>query len=203
MKIIHFTVILLCAVALVGCPSQQPQQPPNVTVNVQPQPQPQPLPQPQPQPEIQPRPTRYYEGEKIPDQIAPNTAAEYRHEEKIDRSQAATEIIPEKKTVDAQTGDVEEKVYLRVLVKEFDNQELLEQIRYTIMQCAQNNNYKITEEESRKYPELGRKGFALKLWSALPGPISLTETVTNALEEYQGRFTLMRKDEHLLLITPK
>jgi len=198
MKVLQVVLVLACTLALMGCPSQQPQQQPpiQVTVNTPAQPQPQVK-----EPEIQPRDTRYYEGEKIPDQIAPNTAAEYRHEEKIDRSQAATEIIPEKKTVDANTGEVKEQLYMRVLIKDFDDKDMLEQLRYTIFQCAQNNNYKITEEEPGK--SLNRKSCALKLASELPGPISLTETLTNALEEYKGRFTLRRVDEHLLVITPR
>jgi len=214
MKSLNLMVVIACWWIFVGatCHKDDPQ-PVKVEVTVkndQPSQQ-----QQQPGPEIQPRPERYHKGEIIPNQLAPDSRAEEDHKVKIDQSQDATRIVPEVKKdievktvnpetgapqlVNKETGQPTGEFYLRVEAKLFDDQDILKQVRQTIIDCAQNKNYRFEEEEGSG--QLGRRGFAFKLWSELPGPISLTQTLEAALQEYIGRIRLSRKDERYILIT--
>lgn len=166
-------------------------------------------------PQILPRPVEYYKGEKIPEPIVAGTKARADHETKIEMSQDATRVVPEVNKdkevkvinpetqapvlINKDTGKATGEFYLRVEAKLFNDMDILHNVRQTIIDCAQNKNYRFEEEEGSG--TLGRRGFAFKLWSELPGPISLNQTIEAALDDYRGRIRISRKDDRYIIIT--
>jgi len=133
-------------------------------------------------------PTHEEDMEPTPE---PVTIEEQRHEEKVEFSESVREAdVMEEKDL---TG--REITYFAVEAKLFDDFDVLKQVRYSIVSACHDNNYKIVDEKNPT-----RKGFRFKIMSEM-GPVSLTETITNALTDYAVRIT--RKNDNLLLIMPE
>lgn len=131
----------------------------------------------------------------VPPEIDPkghvkeNSPAETKHIEKEIDSRAVVEVVPENKTG-------RETVYLHVHLKNFDDGDILQQVVDRIEETANNNNYKVTREQ-----QPSRKEMHLKLWSELPGPISLEQTLQNSLRDYSLR--MEPREDHQFVIMPK
>jgi hypothetical protein len=129
---------------------------------------------------------------KEPEPDAPDvkTVEQQRYEESKEvADQAKESFIPEVKK--------DKPTYFRVELKYFDDPEILKQVRYTIIQAAQSNNYTFKDEVSKN-----PRSWTCEIWSEM-GPMSVEETISNALSNEGYRATVTRKGDELLVITPE
>lgn len=193
MKITSIILALLAAFSLVagGCSSSKPKEEvvyttPNEDVNVVVK---------DPEPSVH-NDVYVSEKEPVPESIVRHEDGtksverqKYDEDKKFSEDRRVSYVMEEKDL----TG--KEITYYWVEVKLFDDRDKLENIRENMIAGCHARNYKITDE---KYPN--KKGFKLKLWSEL-GPISLHETIREILSDFE--LSIERKDEHLVVVTPR
>lgn len=88
------------------------------------------------------------------------------------------------------------QIYLKVVLQNFSDSELLNSVYKSLLATSKNHNYEMSANSPTDPASL-----TINIWSELPGPISLIQTLQNALKEYSLRFE--HQDDALLIISPK
>lgn len=118
-----------------------------------------------------------------------DTQAETRY---VEETKEASDVVVTRR----ETASEIETVYVRIELKNFDDETVLGAIKDRIFVTSRNNNYTCTQEK-----QINRKHIILKVATALPGPISLHQTIQNSLEGFAVR--IEQRSDSELIIQPK
>lgn len=95
-----------------------------------------------------------------------------------------------------ETASEIENIFVRVELKNFDDEDTLGAVKDRIYVISRNNNYTCTQEK-----QISRKHIILRVATSLPGPISLHQTIQNSLEGFAVR--IEQRSDTELIIQPK